>query len=390
METYHACSRRRPRYKTPPVIVGCEGCYLIDQTGHRYLDCTSGGGVMNAGYRNPMILNAVVDQLWRLQHAAADCLTEQTEELAATLAELTAGALSGCLFFESEGDARQAAVELAAMVTERHAPPTPAPGVFPAPEEVERCIVEADASRLPSLVGEPTFLEEGVLLPPEPYWRRIRDLGHQNGALLIFDETRTGMNRTGRWFAGEHWGVWPDILILGAALTNGVPCGAVLTTEEIAARCRAAEHFSSPISPVACTAAMATIRFHRTAALAGRGSRYGEKLLHEVRGVVERGTHFARPRGLGLLLAVDVVNDDGEPDSARCDQYLEQLKDWGFLLGKAGKYGNVLTIMPPLTITEEQLPLIAGALAEVDRAAPAANGREAPPPLRTPGPPLDP
>lgn len=390
-------------YTEPPIIVGCEGCYLIDQAGRRYFDCTSGGGRMNAGYRNPMILNTVVDQLWRLQHCGPNCLTDQVEELSATLGELTGGSLSPCMYLESEWEARQMAAQLAAAASGRQPSAvhlTGTPAAPQTPEELERALALPSEEPPAAIIAEPTFLDAGLCLPPQSYWGRIRDLGHQHGALLIFDETRTGMNRTGRWFAYEHWGIVPDLLVIGTAATNGIPFGVILATGEIAEKCGLAEAPSVLPNPVTGAAAMATIRFHRTAALAGRSARFGERLLHELRSVVERsaepeasprpaspryvatsardgqpeepgnslpagGAAFADPRGLGLLLAVDVVNESGEPDPAGCNRCLEQLKDWGFLLGKSGRHAQTLTILPPLTITDEQLPLIAAALAEL-------------------------
>ena len=399
-----------------PVFVGGEGCYLIDRAGRRFLDCTSGGGVVNAGYRNPMILNAVVDQLWQLSYCPTDHLTEPLHHLAQTLAEMAPAGLGRSFFCTCPLEAKTAALLAATQFTGRldfvalssasaiaadwipaapplHVPHGESAGVWrvhalpprtstgedsgaargaacrpPRPADVRQLIEQLGPHRIAAVLAEPIPYDDGLIIPTDDYWPEIRRVCTESGVLLVFDETRTGMNRTGRWLACEHWQVAPDLLILGDSLANGQPIAVLLTTDDVAASCRDLGAVPFGASPVSCAAALTTMRFHRTASLAGRAERQGAVLLAGMTEAAGASRHLAHPRGKGLTAAVDVVNDAGEPDAARCERYLEQFRNWGFLVGRAGFCGNVLTFLPPLTITEDQVPLIARALSELDRA----------------------
>ncbi|MBN2559450.1 MAG: aspartate aminotransferase family protein [Phycisphaerae bacterium] len=383
-------------YRDPPVLVGGEGCYLIDRDGRRFLDVYSGGGVMNAGYRNPMVLNAVVDQLWKLQHAAPGHLSELMFQLAQLLAELAPGDVVRSFFCASGFEANEVAMELATQATGRHEfiTLTEAPigrakdlshilchrklwhrslaggvtGETPVQQEseaIERALTDVGPERIAAVIAEPIQIGSGIVVPPDGTWQRVRRICDEHGVLLIFDEALTAMNRTGCWFASEAWQVTPDILTVAGSLGNGVPIAAVMTTDRIAAGLAQWEAPAFGASPVSCAAALATIRFHRTASLGQRAARYGEALLAGLAKVAEGSAYLAHPRGKGLMIGVDVVDDRREPDAERCDEYLEQLKDWGFLAGRTGRHHNVLTLMPPLTVTEDQVDLIVSVFGEL-------------------------
>lgn len=397
-------------YKNPPVIVGAEGCYLLDQSGRRYLDCTSGEAVMNAGHRNPAILNAMIDQAWRLQHASTMVLTEPVVQLAHALADLAPGDLSRCFFCSSGSEANETAMLLATLATGRQgfialrdslhgrtkwamsvtgldtwrtdarpvgdihfAPPPfcarcPLGKTYPVcelacAEEVGRLAAEVGPENIAGVIAEPIAGHGGIVVPPDGYWRRVRDICDRHGMLLILDEVQTAMNRTGRWFACEHWQVTPDILTMANALGNGTPIAVTLATDKIAGAHTRPGASTSGANPVSCAAALATIQFHASARLGSRAARRGTLLMEGLAEAVARSRHLGPVRGKGLMIGVEVVDDDGEPDGPRCDAHLEWLKDQGFLVGKTGRYRNVLTLMPPLTISEEQVRLIVAAFA---------------------------
>jgi alanine-glyoxylate transaminase / (R)-3-amino-2-methylpropionate-pyruvate transaminase len=412
----------------PPVLVGAEGCYLIDRAGRRFLDCTSGGGAVSAGHRNPMILNAVVDQLWRLAHCPADYLTEPLHHLAQALAENAPPGLGRSFFCSCALEAKTAALLAATQHTGRlefialsnsaaakadwapAAPPLLVPHDEPtgawrvhalppttrldqestvktgrasqlaSPAEVAQLMSRIGPDHVAAVLAEPIPYDDGLILPPDDYWPAIRRICSEQGVLLVFDEARTGVNRTGRWLAGEHWSVVPDILILGDSLANGLPIAVMMTSEQIASSCRDLGVVSFGISPVSCAAALSTMHFHRTASLADRAERQGAVLLDGVREAVAASPFLADARGRGLMVAVDVVGESGEPDPARCDRYFRQFTKCGFLVGRAGLHRNVLTFLPPLTITDDQVPLIGNALADLARAdeAKAAPGTSLP------------
>ncbi len=369
------------RYKDPPVIVGAEGCYLIDRAGRRFLDCHSSGSVMNAGHRNPAILNAVVDQLWRLQHAPPEYPSELAERLAALLAELAPGELSRSFFCAGNWEAIEMAKRLARSATGRphiiewSAPPheqadRPA-STNDRPHDVaiaafERAVAEAGADKVAAVIAKPIEFDCDMRTV-DVFWQTIREACDKHEILLIFDEMQTCMNRTGRWFACEHGQVMPDILVLAGALANGLPLAAVIATDDLVARVTMPPGPSFAAGPIACVGAVATISFHRTARLGHRAERQGGVLLDALTEVVQDSEHLTNARGIGLMIGVDVVDKAGRPDTERCDRYLEQLKNWGFFLGKAGGKENVLTITPPLTITEEQADLVVRAIEQLEQ-----------------------
>jgi len=386
-------------YGVPPAIVGAEGCYLIDVLGRRFLDAAGG---LTVGHRNPMILNAVVDQLWKLQQLPAGCSAEPAHQLARVLIERATNRLDRCLLVGSRGDALTAACHLASTATRRrdfilvdepdaplwrrlplaavdgeraHFVPPPRCGRCPLgrarPECALACadlvaetIDRLGPVRIAALVSEPIPVGPGVVVPPEGYWPRVQEACTQRGVLLVLDESRTGLNRTGPWWAAEHWNLAPDVLVIGESLGGGLPLAAVLTGERLADALDQPLPALSPAIPAAAAAGVAAARFHQTAALGDRSRRHGAAILNGLREICEGPSPLRHARGLGLLLAVDCVDDAGRPDprgSARC---LRRMRDWGFLFARGGREGEVVTIAPPLTLTEEQADTIVSAFAE--------------------------
>lgn len=390
-------------YGTPPAIIGAEGCYLIDVLGRRFLDCAGGVGV---GHRNPMILNVVVDQIWKIQQVPPGCVTEPAHQLARVLADHSPKDLSRCLLVGGRTDALTAALHLAAAATKRdeficlgdpgtqawlrpptgecggppiHAVPPPRCGRCPLDRRWPACgIACADvvgetidrlgSGRVAALVAEPIPVASGVVAPPDDFWTRVRRACDERGVLLVLDESRTGLNRTGPWLAAEHWRLTPDVLVIGESLGGGLPLAAVLTSNGLANAMDGPLLNLPEAIPAACAAGVATVRFHQTAALADRSRRHGETILNGLRGLSGEFPLLYDPRGRGLLLAVDVVDPQGRPDPAQCERWLRQMRDWGFLFGRAGHGAEVITIAPPLTLTEEQAAMIVNAFAELQRA----------------------
>jgi 4-aminobutyrate aminotransferase-like enzyme len=178
---------------------------------------------------------------------------------------------------------------------------------------------------------------------------------------LIADEIQTAWNRTGRWFATEHWQVVPDIVTVAKALGNGFPIAAYLTTDAIAA------HYAKPGAAtfggnlVSCRAALATLAFHQRHRLGERSATLGTRLLGQLRELQARQPGIAEVQGRGLMIGVELA------DAALTDPLLERMKDVGFLLGKTGPGRNVLTLMPPLVVSQDALDALVAALDEALR-----------------------
>jgi 4-aminobutyrate aminotransferase-like enzyme len=180
--------------------------------------------------------------------------------------------------------------------------------------------------------------------------------------LLIADEIQTAWNRTGRWFATQHWGIVPDIVTVAKALGNGFPIAAYLTSDAVAA------HYTRPGAAtfggnlVSCRAALATLRFHERHELGRRSERLGAHLADRLRQLQERHPPIAEVRGRGLMLGAELRTPDGSPAVALTDSLLERLKDAGYLIGKTGPGRNVLTFLPPLIVEAEELDGLVDAL----------------------------
>lgn len=396
-------------YRRPPVIVAGEGAFLIDSGGKRYLDCYSGVTVMSAGHGNLEILDAAIFQMRRLQHTTTIYLTEPMFRLAERLAAIAPGKLRRTFFCASGSEANETALLLASLATGRrgivaltdalhgrtkwamsvtglpmwrtdafllddvrfaphpHCACCPVGASFPSCNyacvgRMEACMEEMGPAHVAAVIAEPIQGNGGIIVPPEGYWQRVRQLCDRYGILLIFDEVQTGMNRTGRWFASEHWDTVPDIVTMAKALGNGLPVAAVITTDAVAQAYTRPGAATFGANPVSCAAALATIAYHERERLGERALQLGGVLRGGLERLAQLSPHLARVRGKGMMIGVDIVDDRGEADATRCDNLLEHLKDNGFLAGKTGRNRNTLTFMPPLIIEEHDLERLLDAL----------------------------
>jgi len=372
-------------YKDPPQIVAGEGCYLFDHAGRKYLDCYSGVTVMSAGHCVDEIIEPAIAQIRTLQHTTSIYLTEPVLRLAEALATVTPPGLKRSFFCASGTEAVEGALLLAALHTKRdvviamanglhgrtrwamnvtglamwRTDPFPMSGVIHA-EFGNLAALEAAlrnfAGRVAAVIGEPIQGNAGIVVPPDNFWPGVRRLCDEHGALLVLDEIQTGFNRTGRWFACEHWGVRPDVMAISKAMGNGFPIAAFLTTDAIAASYTRPSASTYGGNPVSAAAALAVIEFQKRHGLTARAARTGKVLRAKLAKVARRhASHLRPPHGLGLMVGMAVTNSDGEPSAEQCDLYLERLKDAGVLAGKTGPNRNVLTFMPPLTIDEDDV-----------------------------------
>ena len=371
-------------YTDPPHIVSGEGCHLIDSTGRPYLDCYSGVTVMSAGHCNPEIIEPAIEQIRTLQHTTSIYLTEPVLRLAEALAGIAPQPLRRSFFCASGSEAVEGALLLAALYTGRReivalsgglhgrtkaamsatalpmwrTDPFPLEGVHHVPfgdlAELERLLSER-GDRVAAVIGEPVQGNGGIVVPPGKYWPGVRRLTREHRVLLVLDEIQTAFNRTGRWFACEHWDVTPDVVAISKAMGNGFPIAAFMTTDDIASSYTRPGASTYGGNPVCATAALATIDFHRRHRLGDRAAVAGGRIL-SILGSLALGHGCLRaPRGLGLMIGVDVVEEGGAPDASRCDQILERLKDHGVLAGKTGPGRNTLTFLPPLIISDDEI-----------------------------------
>jgi 4-aminobutyrate aminotransferase-like enzyme len=380
-------------YQRPPVLVRGEGSYLFDAEGRRYLDCYSGVSVVSAGHSNSEVLDAAIDQLRCLQHTTSIYLTQPVLDLAQLIAELAPGNLRRSFFCASGSEANEGALLLATLATGRQecaylkdglhgrtkwamsvtgldmwrTDPNPlvTAHAVPGPRHSESLPALESLLRrgtLAAVIAEPIQGNGGIIVPSDDYWPALRQMCSRHGTMLIADEIQTAWNRTGRWFATEHWNVVPDIVTVAKALGNGFPIAAYITTDEIAA------HYTRPGAAtfggnlVSSRAALATLAFHQRHQLGERSTALGDHLRGQLVELQKRRRQIAEVRGRGLMIGVELCDHANNPAAALTDAVLERMKDSGFLLGKTGPGRNVLTLMPPLVVTSDALDSVIPAL----------------------------
>jgi 4-aminobutyrate aminotransferase/4-aminobutyrate aminotransferase/(S)-3-amino-2-methylpropionate transaminase len=405
-------------YQEPPQFVSGRGQYLYDSEGRQYLDFFAGVSVINAGHCHPEITARICDQVQTLQHVCNIYLTQPMLELAERLAAVAPGRLQKSFFCNSGSEANEGAVLLARIATGRsellalqgglhgrtylgmsltglsmwRTDPNPAGGISFVPnaycyrcplhlsypscdldcaEAVARVIETSTSGAVAALIAEPIQGNAGIITPPEAYFGRVKEILKRYGALLIVDEVQTGIGRTGRWFAIEHWGVTPEIMTVAKALGNGTPIGAFIAIPEVADRYTRPGASTLGGNPVSMTAGLATLDVIAKEDLLRNAAVLGAFLKERLLDLKAKHPLIGDVRGLGLMLGAELVRQGKQPAAAETDRVLELMKNRGILIGKNGHFRNVLAFQPPLVITrgdaEEMLHCLEEVLTEVEQ-----------------------
>lgn len=373
------------------VVARAEGASVWDADGREYLDLLSGIGVAGVGHCNPEVVAAVRGQAERYLHVMVygEAVLEPQVRLAQRLAELAPGDLSTTFFCNSGAEAIEGALKLARKATGRaglvafgggyHGDTLGALSLCDSPRY--RAPFEpllADVTFLPfdrvedlaridervaAVVVEPIQGEGGVRVPSAEFLPALRARCDAVGALLVFDEVMTGMGRTGTWFAAEHWGVTPDVLVLAKALGGGLPLGAFIGRPGLM---QSLSH-DPPLAhvttfgghPLSCAAGLAALEFAARERLPARAAALGETWrarLAALIGPVLRGV-----RGRGLLIGLEFATS--EHTQAFCREAFAR----GLILNWTLHRDTVVRLAPPLIISEADsaraLDAIAAALA---------------------------
>jgi ornithine--oxo-acid transaminase len=393
------------------------GSYLVDREGHEYLDLLSGYGVFALGRNHPY----VKEQLHRVLDADTPSMPQLgVSTLAGVLAErLLARAprsLEAVVLTSSGTESVEGALKLARAATrrprllhcergfhgltlgslsvngneefrERFGPLLP--GCEPVPfgdlPALERELTAGDVA---AFIVEPVQ-GKGVHIPDGDYLRGAQELCRRTGTVFVVDEVQTGLGRTGRFLALEHWGLEPDVVTLSKALSGGyVPTGAVLASRKVFTATfdtmeRSVVHGSTfGGGDLAAAAALATLDVLEREDLVARAARMGELLLERTLPLVERFEIVREVRGLGLMWAIEL----GPPSGRMARQVWEAIerrqpglfaqlvtvplfREHRILTQVAGHHMNVIKALPPLTVSEEDLGRFASALEDVLRAA---------------------
>jgi len=385
-----------------------QGVYVYGHDGRRYLDFLAGFGACNVGHNHPRVVAAAREQMERMVHAPVGVIAhEPLLRLAWELGQVTPGGADMFFFGNSGAEAVEGALKLARYVTGRrglvaflggfhgrtlgattvttskvkyrtgHGPFVPDvyfarfpyPFRSPAPD-AEACAQEAleDIERLfeyviapedvAAFLVEPIQGEGGYVVPPCSWLVALRQIADRHGILLIFDEVQSGFGRTGEWFAAQAFGVEPDIICLAKAIANGFPLGATAARGEIMREWGAASHGTTyGGSPISCAAALATMDVLREENLLENARAQGGYMLGPLRELQAESPIVGDVRGVGLMIAVEFVKPgtDKEPNTAAVRRILERALEGGLLLYPCGHWTQTIRLIPPLTVTREQV-----------------------------------
>ena len=395
----------------PIVWERAKGMRVWDDSGREYLDFTAAFAVAAAGHANPRIVGAGQRQMAKLLHAMGDVHPHALKaELARELSRLTferlAKQIGKTIFCSSGFEAVEAALKTAHLATGRtrviafenayhglgygalnatwrsnfrspfrrqigrFASFVPFPRVKADLTKLEqRLAVECRKHNVSAILVEPIQGRGGTNIPPAGFLKLLRKVCDQQGALLICDEVYTGFGRTGRWFASEHFGVMPDLLCLGKALTGGFPLSACVGSVEVMDRAwpestGEAIHTSTFLGhPVGCAMAIASLRELELRKLPARSAEMGQLFLGELKRLAKRiGRSRCRPRGLGLMLALELFYDDSTPAADIALSVIKRLLKDGFILLPEGDPANILAFTPPLTVGKSHITKLIRAL----------------------------
>jgi len=229
------------------------------------------------------------------------------------------------------------------------------------------------ASEVAAILVEPIQGEGGYLVPPDGFLAGLRALCDRHGILLIFDEVQTGIGRTGKMFASEHWGVAPDIMTLAKGLGSGLPIGLVVAKKTLMEKWKRGAHGNTyGGNPICCAAALATLELVQRE-YAANAAEVGAYFLSRLRQMQQRFDCIGDVRGKGLMIGAELVTDraSGKPAAALCQRVLTRAFHNGLLLLSCGV--STLRFIPPLMVTQAQvdeaLQLLETALGEALAAA---------------------
>ncbi len=398
----------------PLVIKDVEGVYLIDQDDRRILDFSAQLKAVNIGYKHPTIVRAIKEQAGGICYISPAFAHESRSRLARDLAEVTPGDLDKFFFTLAGADANENAIKMARAYTgkpkilsyyrsyhgatygaisiggdPRRPPVEPGiPGIvrvlnpycyrcpfrlaYPecglqCAEHVAEVISYENADTIAALIIEPIVGAGGIIIPPDGYLQRVKEICEENGILMIADEIMTGFGRSGKWFAVQHWDVVPDLMTMAKGMTSAyVPLGAVAISRQISDALDQQMLYCGltySAHPLLCATAQAALEVYRQENLVENSRRLGQVLADELNHMAKRHPCIGDVRCLGLFACLELVKNKNTkvplvPYDAKGEE-AQPSKEISKRLMQKGVYTPMrwmfLSISPPLSITEEQL-----------------------------------
>lgn len=401
----------------PVVAERGEGCWITDSDGNVFLDFSSGIAVTSTGHCHPEVVQAIQAQAAKLLHmSGTDFYYPTQSELAKKLAEVAPGDSPKKVFFCNSGaESVEGAIKLARYHTRRQrivaffgsfhgrtygamsvtaskviqrryfAPFVP--GVHHVPYgycyrcplnlEYPECELECvdyiddmlfkrnvPPDEVAAIIVEPIQGEGGYVVPPPEYHRKLKQLCEKYGILYVADEVQTGMGRTGKMYASEHFGVEPDILCTAKGIASGLPLGAIIAKADVMDWEYGSHASTFGGNPVACAAALTVIRLLEEG-LIENSARMGEYLKGRLLALKEQYPFIGEVRGKGLMVGVEIVKDRDTEEKATTERnfIVEEMVKRGVILIGCGD--NVLRFVPPLVVTQEEIDVCLEVFQEV-------------------------
>ena len=389
-------------------VVKAEGCYYYGVDGKKYLDFTSGIAVENVGHRHPKVVQAIKDSADHLIHGPSGVIIyESILKLAYELQQIMPPKLDNFFFANSGTEAIEGAIKLAKHVTKRpyvisftgcfhgrsigalsvttskskyrkflqpswltyqlpYAHPDDLPeGAVPEiffPEKLERDVEklfnhQVTPEEVSCMILEPVMGEGGYIIPPREWLAKLREICDRHGILLIFDEVQTGFGRTGNWFAAQTFGVTPDIMAIAKGIAAGLPLSATVASKELMEQWPLGSHGTTfGGNPIACSAALASLEVLKEEHLLENATNMGTYALEQLELLKTKHNLIKHVRGVGLMIGIELqVPETGKPNGKAVMDVLDGCLERGVLFYLCGNSGEVIRMIPPLTVSKEQI-----------------------------------
>lgn len=374
--------------RTPVCFEYGQGIFLYDSDGRKYYDFLSGIAVNALGHAHPALVETVCSQARKLIHCSSLYYIGSQAKLAKMLAEVSCA--DRVFFCNSGAEANEGAIKLARIYFKKKGMPgkygiitlkdsfhgrTLATVAATGQEKYQkpyeplmpgfRHVQPNDIGALEKAIDDTTCAvmlelvqgESGVHPMDKEYVQAVRRLCDEKGLLLMIDEIQTGMGRTGKLFAYEHYGVEPDIFTLAKALAGGVPIGALCAKESVAGAFEPGDHGSTfGGNPLACSAGLAVLRTMLDEKLPENAEKMGSYLMGELERLSEKHRIISGVRGLGLMTGIQLAQD-------KAVEVKNRLFGRGFLVGSVGT--SVIRLLPPLIVTRDDIDNFVRTLDEV-------------------------
>ncbi len=389
-------------------ISGAKGSYLFSVDGKKILDFSCGIAVTSLGHCHKAVSKAAKKQIDNLEHICIGvAYYEKYVQLAEKLKQITSEGLDKVFFCQDGSGAIEAAIKLAKYTTKKdgiicfsggfhgrtyaamsvttskakyssgyslmqNVKVAPYPYCYRCKNDNGEClspetcsfeclsktekIISDSAGNIAAMIIEPIEGEGGYIVPPSGYLNRLRSICDKNGIVLIFDEVQTGIGRTGKMFAYEHFNVVPDILVFAKAIANGFPLGGIIAKKELMDKWTTGAHGGTfGGNPIACAAALAVLNTIEKENLLLKAEKHGQYLKYKLSGLKKKNPVIGDVRGIGMMIGVEFVKADGAGDADITKAIMKACLDEGLLLINCGIHDNVIRFIPAINVSKKQI-----------------------------------